>query len=980
MKHEIERWTRQPWLPDAFALAFLLAATLYLFKDTIWRGLHYFEADTLNFYYPIFATAQGYLRQGIYPLIWTPDILAGFPLFADGEVGMLYPLNLAAMFLLPAAQAFALLTVVRFFLAAAFMYAFARVLDTGRLGALVAAMVFAFGSFLIAQMHHANLTSGAIWLPVILLCIEKAVRSSGVRRDAYLAGAGVVLAVQLLAVHVQPVIMTLLALSIYACLRIFAWPLAPGVGDPAASRLGSFARRSLLLARVLIVIPVVGVSLAAVQLVPLYELSAFSFRSVSADYRFASTYSSTVFDLISLIFPYFFRSADGSSWSIWGAWEPTIYIGIAPLILAGVGALFVRNRYVLVFAVIAVTGLAYSLGPYSPLPLHWLLWHLPGFSTIRAPGRFTFLFLFGAAMLAAFGARWVMAQVDQRTGSSRDRWPYYGYLAAWGAFALWLLFTMRVDAEWLAGNKSDALRFISWSYLKLFDNPLRVTAEQVYDGLLYSADLGNTRTLAAFALLAGALLLLWLGFKRSPRLGAGLLLAIIAVDLLPYGQAFHPSTTLESPDVSGAVSFPSILSGEGSGRVYNMPGLSSLEPNRLLPRGVPVFSGYSSLEPDRHREYEWWLAQGNKALLDLAGIRYVIEPKKSDPRRPPRPSGHQIDGVRVDPERTLASGSSLNPNSRASFMIQPTRATSLRVVATLGRALDIQQGEEVAEIVVRGEGGESQIVKMRAGQHLSELAYDRDDVRPKVRHRKAPVALTLPGADHLNRPQDVNLYFAELSLSAPVKVTRLDFRYVHAKGRIQLYGVSLFDGKTVTQVPASAKYVKVYEDEETVIYENPTPLPRAFIVNSVKVVPSDPRTLGEMAQGDIDVTRTAVVEEEIPELRGAAIGPGEPGTPAKITFYSPTRATVEAEPASEGLLVLSDSYYPGWTVLVDGEPRKVYRADYLFRGVPLSAGRHRVEFIYDPPSLKLGAAVSLGAALVLLVAAACGLRRRGDER
>jgi uncharacterized membrane protein YfhO len=54
-------------------------------------------------------------------------------------------------------------------------------------------------------------------------------------------------------------------------------------------------------------------------------------------------------------------------------------------------------------------------------------------------------------------------------------------------------------------------------------------------------------------------------------------------------------------------------------------------------------------------------------------------------------------------------------------------------------------------------------------------------------------------------------------------------------------------------------------------------------------------------------------------------------------------------------LVLSDTFYPGWKAFVDGKEEKILRANYNFRAVPLTAGTHRVEFVYDPLSFKLGA-------------------------
>jgi uncharacterized membrane protein YfhO len=95
--------------------------------------------------------------------------------------------------------------------------------------------------------------------------------------------------------------------------------------------------------------------------------------------------------------------------------------------------------------------------------------------------------------------------------------------------------------------------------------------------------------------------------------------------------------------------------------------------------------------------------------------------------------------------------------------------------------------------------------------------------------------------------------------------------------------------------------------------------------------------------------------------------------------YEPERVVISANLAADGYLVLTDAHYPGWRALTDGLETPIYRADLLFRAVYLPAGQHRVEFIYDPLSFKLGAAISLVALLGLVAgAAAVAGRRRKD--
>ncbi len=74
-----------------------------------------------------------------------------------------------------------------------------------------------------------------------------------------------------------------------------------------------------------------------------------------------------------------------------------------------------------------------------------------------------------------------------------------------------------------------------------------------------------------------------------------------------------------------------------------------------------------------------------------------------------------------------------------------------------------------------------------------------------------------------------------------------------------------------------------------------------------------------------------------------------------------------------GLLMLSEVYYPAWKAYVDGEPAPLYRADHLFRAVPVPAGEHTVELRYESRSLRVGTAISLLTVLALLALAAARL-------
>ena len=70
---------------------------------------------------------------------------------------------------------------------------------------------------------------------------------------------------------------------------------------------------------------------------------------------------------------------------------------------------------------------------------------------------------------------------------------------------------------------------------------------------------------------------------------------------------------------------------------------------------------------------------------------------------------------------------------------------------------------------------------------------------------------------------------------------------------------------------------------------------------------------------------------------------------------------VTAEVACRGLLIVSETFYPGWEATVDGQPQPIHEVFGALRGVVLEYGNHRVEMRYRPPVVALGAALSFPA-------------------
>ena len=147
-------------------------------------------------------------------------------------------------------------------------------------------------------------------------------------------------------------------------------------------------------------------------------------------------------------------------------------------------------------------------------------------------------------------------------------------------------------------------------------------------------------------------------------------------------------------------------------------------------------------------------------------------------------------------------------------------------------------------------------------------------------------------------------------------------------------------------------------------YRNKQCMPRAFFVSHWEKVSSRSQMLALMRAKEFNPRKTVFLEYE-PSLPNSkdTIAPAS----VRIDKYTPLDVVITVQCAQPGLLVLADTWYPGWYARVDGIPAPLYRADWILRAVAVSAGEHRVEFYYSPRSFWAGAGVSLLTLMAVIV-------------
>ena len=79
----------------------------------------------------------------------------------------------------------------------------------------------------------------------------------------------------------------------------------------------------------------------------------------------------------------------------------------------------------------------------------------------------------------------------------------------------------------------------------------------------------------------------------------------------------------------------------------------------------------------------------------------------------------------------------------------------------------------------------------------------------------------------------------------------------------------------------------------------------------------------------------------------------------RVLRYEGERIDLEAAVGINSLLVLGEKYYKGWRATVNGKQAEIFPVNHVLRGVYLTPGTHKVEFVFDPMPFKVGKYLTL---------------------
>lgn len=146
-----------------------------------------------------------------------------------------------------------------------------------------------------------------------------------------------------------------------------------------------------------------------------------------------------------------------------------------------------------------------------------------------------------------------------------------------------------------------------------------------------------------------------------------------------------------------------------------------------------------------------------------------------------------------------------------------------------------------------------------------------------------------------------------------------------------------------------------------VVIPNPDVLGAAWFVGTVQQVNNADEEIAVMKT--LNPRDSAVVDKRFaPELGNLPAMMDHTGSTVQLTDYRPDKLIYQVNAIRDGLVIFSEIYYRGhedWQAFLDGKPVPHLRANYVLRAMRVPAGKHTIEFRFDPPLNRLGDTIDL---------------------
>lgn len=535
---------------------------------------------------------RSYLADGQLPF-WNPHLLTGTPFLAGGQAGLLYP---PALLLLWGHSDFmtALYVWLHLALAGVAMFGFGRSLRLGTWPACLAGLVYALGGFNFTHAIFPTIVATSAWLPLLLAMIEIILRKQqakgpvSFRPIPYLLMGVLAITMSTLAGNPEFLAYGFLFVAAFTLVRLIILYLGLRQDDRFSIGGGNgFALKSLH-ARAfqhtvkqavwLALMPLLGLSIAAVQIIPFFENYLNSYQGASLSFQEVSDLAWPKRQLLTFWMPNVFGNPVHHRWfDIWAGqwkWAPhnvfgrntqafdwgirSYHVGASYVGIASWGLLFLsawssllpgrlqprQRQMVWIMLILGGTALLFALGT----PLYRLLYALPGWPAIHTAYNWSYIFSFCLAILAGLGFQALISKEGSNGSNtftvfkflSKTTWPRGLQILGWlscllGILSLFTVAVLWFGSEWLEDPVRRLLSLSPYAS-SMFQSPR----------MFLGYELGPVLHLGGASLGTGILFLAASRHCRSTapdlsRKWSGAILLLVAIDLFVSHGRFLPA-------------------------------------------------------------------------------------------------------------------------------------------------------------------------------------------------------------------------------------------------------------------------------------------------------------------------------------------------------------------------------------------------------------------------------------------------------
>jgi len=168
---------------------------------------------------------------------------------------------------------------------------------------------------------------------------------------------------------------------------------------------------------------------------------------------------------------------------------------------------------------------------------------------------------------------------------------------------------------------------------------------------------------------------------------------------------------------------------------------------------------------------------------------------------------------------------------------------------------------------------------------------------------------------------------------------------------------------------------------QPMVYKNDGALGAAWFIKHIKYVNGPVEEIKSLDKfGPKD---TVIIDQNVKNIAGNDPTPDTTAT-IQLNSYGNDEIKYSTQAASPQFAVFSEVYYPaGWSAYIDGKKTEYLKVDYLLRGMPVPAGKHEIEFKFEPASYSTGQKwIYFGNALfyIALAGAAFGWWRKSKQK